>query len=67
MPGAAWRNAYEWGTDLLFAVVYRFCSWPGLVPDDCDYVGLTTSGYLTRFLSARLEAAIRRAVRRNSC
>lgn len=53
MPGAAW-NAHEWGTDLLFAVVYRFCSWPGLVPVIATMVGLTI-GYLTRFLSARLE------------
>lgn len=53
MPGVAW-TAHEWGAELLFAWVYRLWSWPGLMLLIASASGLTI-GYLTRFLSARLE------------
>jgi hypothetical protein len=53
MPGAAWI-AHEWGAELLLASVYRLWSWPGLMLLIATTTGLTI-GYLTRFLTARLE------------
>ena len=53
MPGAPWI-AHEWGAELLFALIYRLGSWPGLMVLLATTSGLTI-GYLTRFLSARLE------------
>jgi hypothetical protein len=53
MPGTPWI-AHEWGAEVLFALVYRIWSWPGLMLLIATAHGLTL-GYLTRFLSARLE------------
>lgn len=53
MPGAAWV-AHEWGAELLFALIYGLWGWPGLMLLIATAHGLTV-GYLTRFLSARLE------------
>ncbi len=53
MPGAPWV-AHEWGAELLLAVVYHLWSWPGLMLLIAATTAVTI-GYLTRFLSARLE------------